>query len=183
MQPQTTRSSSQINPRCPVVPFLLTIAVASRILVATESFDSCCQFSHRLVLCSVAGGDLMSLLGKAFVTVMTLVLSLSSVAQDKPKYQVGTIMEVKDHQPATADDSKKQYDIVVKVRDTLYTVIFTSASGSRVAEYSAGMDRPVLIDGDTLKFSDLHGNSVSAPILSRKQVSKKPSSSAGNDLF
>jgi hypothetical protein len=120
---------------------------------------------------------------KAFIATVTfaLLVSLVSIAQkDKPSYQIGTIMEVKVHQPAPTDDSKKQYDIVVKVGGTLYTVLFTPKPGSKVAEYSAGTDRPVLVETDTLKFSDLLGNPVAVPIVSRKQISKKANSSPGN---
>ncbi len=85
-------------------------------------------------------------------------------------------MEVKIHQPSTENDGgAKQYDISVKVGNTLYVVLYTSPTGSNIVEYRAGMDMPVSIQGDTRKFNDLMGRSQSVPILSRKPIeSKKP---------
>lgn len=112
------------------------------------------------------------------IVALVLLTCLAIFSQNKPLYQTGTVMEVKPHQPAS-DTSKKQYDLSIKVGDMLYTVLFTSPPGSKGVEYSAGMDRPVLVEGETMKFSDLRGNTVTMPILSRKQaVSKKETSSS-----
>jgi|SRR3954453_1053328 hypothetical protein len=113
------------------------------------------------------------------IAAIVLLTCLTSSSQSKPVYQTGTIMEVKLHQPASdTHSSQKQYDISVKVGAMLYTVLFTSPAGSNTVEYSAGMDRPILIEGDTMKFSDLRGNPVTMPILRRKEAVKKEKSSA-----
>ena len=115
-----------------------------------------------------------------FAGVMCLLLSGSAImftqTQGSQTYQTGSIMEVKVHQPAAeTENGDKQYDISVKVGKTLYVVLYTAPSGSNAVEYRAGMDLPVSIQGDTMKFSDLLGRTQSVPILSRKPVeSKKP---------
>jgi hypothetical protein len=124
----------------------------------------------------------MSYCRKCFVSIVACLLlaTPSSPGQSESRYQTGTVVEVKPHQAAHSDKTTKHYDVTVKVGDTLYTVLYTPTPGSKVVEYSAGMDRPVLIEGDNLKFNDLRGHSASLPIVSRKQVTKKASSTPGN---
>jgi hypothetical protein len=107
---------------------------------------------------------------------MFMLLSVGGFPQNNSSYQIGTIMEVKRHEPSS-NSGHNQYDISVRVGDTLYLVLYTAAPGAKTAEYSAGTDRPVLINRDTMTFSDLRGNPVAVPILSRKSIKKsgKPS--------
>jgi len=87
----------------------------------------------------------------------------------KPAYQVGTVVEVKAHQPAAKNVSGKQYDISIKVGNTIYVVLYTAPPGSTDPQYRTGVDGPVLVQGKTLKFNDILGNSHELPIL-RKQA-------------
>ena len=100
--------------------------------------------------------------------------SLWAVSQANSAYKTGTIVEVKAH-PGTSskNQSLKQYDISVKVENTVYVVLFTPPPGSNVVEYKAGLDLPVLIDGNTMKFNDMTGRRVTLPILSRGNAEKK----------
>jgi hypothetical protein len=87
----------------------------------------------------------------------TFVLIGAAICQTNAPYQVGTVMEVKDHKPTATDDSTKRYDISVKVGNTVYVVLYTPPAGSGAAEYKTGLDFPVQVDRKTLKFTDALG--------------------------
>ena len=110
------------------------------------------------------------------VAIITLVTGVKLLSQETPSYQRGTLLEVKVHKPTGPDEAKaKQYDLSIKVKNTVYVVLYTPPTGSNTVEYMAGMDRPVYIEGDTMKFSDLTGKSQTLPILSRKELPVKKS--------
>ena len=98
------------------------------------------------------------------------VLISSALCQNSAPYQVGTIIEVKDHQPTGQEDSAKSYDISVKVGNTIYLVLYTPPGGSDVAQYKIGLDFPVQVDGKTMRFSDALGRPMAVPIVSQRQV-------------
>jgi hypothetical protein len=103
--------------------------------------------------------------------------------QEKKPYQAGTIVNVKPHQAAQAGDAaaqaKKdespQYDISVKVGNKIYVALYTPPPGQNYPELGIGMDRTVLVDGDTMKVNDLLGRTRSMPILSTKDAPPKAS--------
>jgi hypothetical protein len=104
-----------------------------------------------------------------------------SYGQDKRPYQAGTIVGVKPHQAETAgSDAAKatnvepqQYDISFKVGNKIYVVLYTPPPGQNYPELGLGMDRTVLVDGDTMKVNDLLGRTRSMPILSSKDAPPK----------
>jgi hypothetical protein len=101
-----------------------------------------------------------------FVAALLWVLPICS--QEKPKYQIATIMEVKAHQLDKGKSAEpKSYDVSLKVGKTTYVVLFTPPSGSYIVEYKAGTDLPVLVKQKTIKFNDMLGKSQTVPILSR----------------
>jgi hypothetical protein len=114
----------------------------------------------------------------AFIVCLT---ATSSLAQDKRPYQAGTIVDVKPHQAAQAGDdtaqAKKdetsQYDISMKVGNKIYVVLYTPPPGQNFPELGIGMDRTVLVDGDTMKVNDLLGRTRTMPILSTKDAPPK----------
>jgi hypothetical protein len=110
------------------------------------------------------------------VALATFGLSGAALCQTSAPYQIGTVMEVKDHQPTAQEDSTKRYDISVKVGNILYIVLYTPRHGSDAAEYKTGLDFPVQVDGKTLRFNDTLGRPVAVPIVSRTQlpVDSKP---------
>lgn len=107
------------------------------------------------------------------IVVATFALVGSALCQTSAPYQIGTVMEVKDHQPTAQEDSTKRYDISIKVGNTLYLVVYTPQPGSDAAEYKTGLDFPVQVDGKTLKFSDSLGRPVTVPIVSQKQIAEE----------
>jgi hypothetical protein len=109
---------------------------------------------------------------------VALLLTTAAIGQAKPVYQTGTVMEVKTHEPATDKACPtKCYDIVLRVDETVYVVLYTPPKGSNTVEYRAGIDLPVLVEGSTIKFNDLRGNSVTVPILKSTKVQQTKASS------
>src|SRR4029077_18417997 len=93
--------------------------------------------------------------------------------QSTSKYQVGTITEVKVHQTAGSDASDAaSYDVSVKVRDTIYMVLYTPALGEETVKYAAGRDLLVLVGKNTITYNDILGRSHDVPIENQKPAAK-----------
>lgn len=95
--------------------------------------------------------------------------------QDKKDWRSGTLIQVKAQEPASGDNaSEKRYEVTVQVGQKIYVASHTSKDGEPDLEYYVGMARMVLIDGDTLTFSDLLGHSHSMRIISSKDAPATP---------
>lgn len=80
-------------------------------------------------------------------------------------------MAVRPHQQsATQPGSTSQYDIDVRVGNTLYTVLYIPPPGTYGAQFSAGLQMMVLVGADKITFNDVLGHSRDVPILNRKAV-------------
>jgi hypothetical protein len=130
------------------------------------------------------GGESTSRKSIALACALALIVCFTatkSPGQDKRPYQAGTIVDVKPHPAAQAGDdaaqAKKdeapQYDLSVKVGNKIYVVLYTPPPGQNYPELGVGMDRTVLVDGDTLKVNDLLGRTRTMPILSTKDAPPK----------
>ena len=98
----------------------------------------------------------------------------TSLGEDKKVYQAGTIVEVKVHQPAPGTDTgKTEFDVSIKVGNKIYVVLYSPPGGQDFAEYGVGMDRTVLVEGDTMKLNDLLGRTRILPVLSVKDAPAK----------
>jgi len=98
-----------------------------------------------------------------------LLMVYPAFGQSTSKYQVGTITEVKVHQTAGGGASDApSYDVSVKVRDTIYVVLYTPSLGEETVRYSAGRDLLVLVGKRTITYNDLLGRSYEVPIESQK---------------
>ncbi len=99
--------------------------------------------------------------------------------QSTSKYQVGTITEVKAHQDAGSGTSEvANYDVSVKVGDTIYVVLYTPPLGEITVKYAAGRDLLVLVGKNKITYNDILGQSYDVPIESQKPAAKpKPSQS------
>jgi hypothetical protein len=98
---------------------------------------------------------------------------LSAFGQTVPKYQVGTITEVKTHQSAGGGATDPAtYDVTVKVGDTIYVVLYTPPLGEATVKYAAGRELLVLVGKHTIRYNDILGQSFEAPIESQKSAAK-----------
>lgn len=104
-------------------------------------------------------------------------LAFPGFGQSRPKYQVGTIAAVRPHQAAGEKTSDAiSYDVSVRVGNTIYLVLYTPPLGAIPVKYAAGRNLLVQIDERTLRYSNILGESLEVPIISRKPATDaKPS--------
>lgn len=89
-----------------------------------------------------------------------------ALCQSAPKYQVGTIVDVKSHQATgNALSDIVSYDVSLKVGDTIYLVLYTPQFGMTTVKYSVGRDLLVLVGKKTVTYNDLLGQSFEVPII------------------
>lgn len=96
-------------------------------------------------------------------------LTLPTLCQSTPKYQVGTILDVKPHQEAgTRASDVTSYDISVKVGDTIYVALYTPRLGEIDPMYVAGRNVTLQVRKTTITYNDIMGRSYEVPIVSQK---------------
>lgn len=109
----------------------------------------------------------------AIVFVLIAMVSFATLRSsgEKKKWQAGTVLDVKVHHgESEAEDAAKQYDVSVKVGQKIYVALYAPEGNHPEPEFYVGMERNVLVDGDTLKFNDLQGRTHSMRILSSKDA-------------
>ena len=98
-----------------------------------------------------------------------LFLSTLTAFGQSAKYQVGTILKVKSHEPASASGTEAaSYEVSVKVKDTVYVVLYTPAIPLETINYVAGREVVVSVGDKTVKYNDLLGQTFELPILSQE---------------
>ena len=106
---------------------------------------------------------------KTICAICISMVTFTAYGQAASKYQVGTITEVKIHQPAADGVSEAaSYDVSLKVGDTVYLLLYTPPLGMNTVKYAAGRDLLVLVGKDKITYNDLLGQSFDVPIISRK---------------
>jgi hypothetical protein len=96
------------------------------------------------------------------------------------QWQRGTITAVTTHlhSPGERASDAVQYDVSVKVGDTVYVVLLTPPNGANAVEYSRGVDLLILIGSDTLTFNSVLSGKTELPILHKEVFSAE----SGPDL-
>jgi hypothetical protein len=93
--------------------------------------------------------------------------------QSTSKYQVGTITEVRAHQAAGSGAfDVANYDVSVKVGDTIYVVLYTPPRGEIMVKYAAGRDLLVFVGKNKITYNDILGQSYDVPIESQQPAGK-----------
>jgi hypothetical protein len=101
-------------------------------------------------------------------------------------YQPGTIMAVTPHQiPGQLDSDVTQYDVSVKVGDTIYVVLYAPPNGSNTVKFAPGIELLVLVGNNTLTINSSLSGKTEVPILSRRTLpaGKLDSSKACGQYF
>ena len=108
----------------------------------------------------------------AFViyTVVPGVLAQSPSQQ----YQMGTILAVERHPVSAEDTGVARYDVSVKIRNTVYVVLYTPPSGAQSVQYAAGRDMLFLVGKDTLTFVSRISGTTASPILRVETLPPQP---------
>ena len=111
-------------------------------------------------------------MGRRFCALLVCLVTLPVFCQaPSPNPQVATITAVTLH-PKNAengDPPMAQYDLSLKVGDTVYVVLFAPASGSTAVKYSVGMNVVVQVGSESIKFTKL-GQTHEVPILRRESA-------------
>jgi hypothetical protein len=107
-----------------------------------------------------------------FVTIFIVCLAaLPTLCQSASKWVVGTITDVRMHQTAEPDGfGTVNYDVFVKVGDTVYVVLYTPALGEQTVKYVADRDLLVLVGKSTIRYNDILGQSHEVPIESQRRA-------------
>jgi len=109
-----------------------------------------------------------------FGVILMCVVVLCAFGQTySPKYQPGTIMAVTEHHnPDQRDPDSRQYDVSIKVGNSIFVVLFTPPNGSNTVTQALGDELLVLVGSKTLTFNNASVK-TEVPILSRETLSAK----------
>ncbi len=111
-----------------------------------------------------------------FISVSYVVALFAQTAQTThARYERGTIMAVS-RLPTTegANEQSVKYEVSIKVRNTLYVVLYQPPNGANSVEYSKGMNLLVSVSGDTLTFASTLTGTTQVPILRREALPTEP---------
>lgn len=87
------------------------------------------------------------------------------------KYEPGTIMTVERHEDRSSSENKLiQYDVSVRINDSVYIVLYTPANGSNTVEYSVGHEFLFRVGDNTLTFPERFGSNTELQILATKKL-------------
>ena len=78
------------------------------------------------------------------------------------------------HSSGAPNADVPQYDVSVKVGDSVYVVLYTQPSGSTGVQFAAGLQKLVLVGTDTITFNDALGRSTVVPIVQRQALPSQP---------
>ena len=93
------------------------------------------------------------------------VLTFPAFGQSSSAWQIALITEVKPH-PAPREDASdtRNYDVSVKVGETIYVVLYTQPLGEIPAKYEIGRELLVLVGNKTITYNDILGQPLEVPI-------------------
>jgi len=109
---------------------------------------------------------------KQLCAICICLTSVQALCQSTGKYEVGTIANVKPHQTTDSASDVVSYDVSLKVKDTIYVVLYTPPPGENSVRYASGRDILVLVGTKTITYNDLLGQSHAVPILNRRQAAE-----------
>jgi hypothetical protein len=88
---------------------------------------------------------------------------------ETPKYEVATILEVKPHQAVEHNSLQAvTYEVSVRVRDTIFAVVYTDTLGTGTVKFAGGYQLLVCVAKNTIIYNDILGQSQEVPIISRR---------------
>ena len=112
-------------------------------------------------------------MSKLFSVIFICLATVSAWPQSTGKYEVATITEVKPHTAAAdAASNVVTYDVSLKVKDTVYVLLYAPPLGMNTVRYSAGREILVLVGKKTITYNDLLGESHEVPITSRRPAAQ-----------
>jgi len=105
------------------------------------------------------------------IAVICLCLFILPAVCESAKYEVGTIVAVNARQSANSDPfAAGNYEISVKVAETIYTVLYVDTLGTGAVKHAAGRELLVCVGKNTITYNDILGRSQEVPIIGRKSA-------------
>src|SRR5215467_3070621 len=114
----------------------------------------------------------------AWIVVLACALTAVPLQDTSKQWQYATILEVKEHRGLLPPEAKNSsgdgkssatgYDISFQVNDTVYVGFYTPPPGVYGFQYTQGMDRLVLVQGNTITLNDIVGRTATLPIIERR---------------
>jgi hypothetical protein len=111
-----------------------------------------------------------------FIVMLCVTILPAPCQTASSNYQVGTIVAVVPHPgaPSDADSSVARYDVSIKVRDTIYVVLYIPPDSVHAVKYAAGSEVLVSIGKDTVTISRKLDGTTEAPILRTETLPAQP---------
>lgn len=114
-------------------------------------------------------------IGRRFCALLVCLTTLPLICQTPSSSpQVATITAVTVHQKDAENSSRAaaQYDVSLRIGNTVYVALFRPPSGATVVQYSVGMNVLVMVGSESITFTKL-GTTSEMPILSREDLPAK----------
>lgn len=114
-------------------------------------------------------------MGRTFCALLVCLTTLPLICQPPSSSpQVATITAVTVHQEEAENSSRAaaQYDVSLRIGNTVYVALFRPPSGATVVEYSVGMNVVVMVGSNSITFTKL-GTTSEMPILRREDLPAK----------
>lgn len=113
---------------------------------------------------------------KLAIIFLMWVVPLATLCQTpSSKYQPGTITAVERHEYVSGGDNKAvQYDVSVRIDDSVYVVLYTAPNGANTVEYSVGHEFLFRVGEHSLTFPERFGSNTELPILTTKKLPTQP---------
>jgi hypothetical protein len=111
---------------------------------------------------------MLKLISVTFLCIATVLASAQTLPSE---WQRGTVTAVITHVsgPGERASDVAQYDVSIKVGNTIYVVLYAPPNGADTVQYAPGVDLLVLVGSDTLTFNSKLSGTTELLIL-RKQV-------------
>jgi len=83
-------------------------------------------------------------------------------------------MAVARHPVAPGESDVVRYDVSLKIRNTMYVVLYTPPNGANSVEYAAGIDMLFLVGKDSVTFNSKMTGTTAMPILRTESLPEEP---------
>jgi hypothetical protein len=109
------------------------------------------------------------------LAILLFLISTVAPCQNPGKYERGTVIAVARHESAPGDNDRElvRYDVSVKIKNTIYVVLYTPPNGANSVEYAAGIDFLFLVGKTTLTFNSKLSGSTEMPILRTEALAEQ----------
>ena len=111
-----------------------------------------------------------------WLAILLFLIGTAAPCQNSGQYERGTVIAVARHESSPGENGREvvRYDVSVKIRNTIYVVLYTPPNGANSVEYSAGIDFLFLVGETTLTFNSKLSGTTEMPILRTESLAQQP---------